>query len=605
MIKRFLYILPVLALVCCKGGTTDPEPKPGPGPGPDPGPAPVNVKIMSIDKLNVDEEPLDSHAGEEMYSVLEPMAAYSILVPSSQLITNPVYARIKKMHDGNFLLLYQGSQIGSTTYYNIGTDLASWGARKTLFQAYAITTPDGSDQRRYSSADAVVLQNGDILAFVAARANKGYSKYPEYNYISMKRSTDNGQTWGEEEFVYNGTTWEPYMLQLPSGKIQCYFTDTDPVKLNSGTSIVESTDNGKTWTPTGVSNCYKVIRQYKYDNDGTPIYTDQMPSVRMLNDGHTLLGFMEARLEKPENSPATSTSNSYYMMSVVRGRDEFPHLGAGQEGPEDRDSNVLKGAAGYVNQFPSGETVLSCNISNIFKIKLGDCKGKHFQGGGDWTAKWLQVLPEKGYWGSTELVGSHEIVGTMHCSTGIQIQKLYLNHRIDAPLCNITLDGNNEEWKHTQAWFIGSVDENVQTCVRAANDGNRLYFVFDRRDNYINDGDDISLFISGSETLDATALSLRMHLDGAVECGSWDGSTWNENSSLSGPEAAVHVVGTANDSAPDTGYVGELSIPLSMLPTSTDGYYHVMVMTHDGDTRDTFTWASNTNPTTWMLLKIK
>ena len=84
-----------------------------------------------------------------------------------------------------------------------------------------------------------------------------------------------------------------------------------------------------------------------------------------------------------------------------------------------------------------------------------------------------------------------------------------------------------------------------------------------------------------------------------------NGSTWNENSSLSGPEAAIHVVGTANDSAPDTGYVGELSIPLSMLPTSTDGYYHVMVMTHDGDTRDTFTWASNTNPTTWMLLKIK
>ena len=90
-----------------------------------------------------------------------------------------------------------------------------------------------------------------------------------------------------------------------------------------------------------------------------------------------------------------------------------------------------------------------------------------------------------------------------------------------------------------------------------------------------------------------------------MEYSCWDGSSWNENASVTGPEAAVHLVGAADDSAPDTGYVAELSIPMSMLPPAADGYYRVMVMTYDGESRDTFTWASNTNPATWMLLKIK
>lgn len=569
---------------------------------PDPKPDPV-VVIATVDEMNMEEEPADSHEGEEMYSLLEPMAEYSILVPSSELgCSTPVYSRIKKMHNGNFLMMYQNAQIGSNIYCNISSDLFSWGRSAYLFLQNSITSSVGSDQRRYSSADAVVLSNGDVLACVAARANKAYSKNPADNYIAMKRSTDNGETWGEEQFIYNGTTWEPYLLQLPSGKIQCYFTDTDPSKGrgNSGTSIVESEDNGYTWSPNGLSNCYKVIRQYKYMYEGTRIYTDQMASVRMLNDGHTLLGFMEARLEEPANNEGTST----YKLSVVRGYDEFKHLGEGEVGPEDRNTNVLKGAAGYVSQFHSGETVLSTNISNIFKVKLGDCHGRNFQGGDNWTSKWLEVLPEKGYWGSTEVISGHEIIGTMHCSKGIQIQKLYLNHRIDAPKCNITLDGDNREWEHTQAWFIGSNDAAIQTCIRAAQDDSNLYFIFDRRDPYLNTGDDISLYISGSDKISTSAICAVVGVDGSVSSKSYNAGSWALQDDARGITAAVTLVGTLDDTKPDSGYVAEVAVPKSLLPQTEDGYQRVMVIVHNGKSQDTFTWASNVVPSGWMLLKM-
>lgn len=591
-----------MALVACEPAVVPSQDKPEGGGGDGQDTTRV-LNIALVSEMNREEEPLDSHSGEEMHSLLEPMAKFAIKVPSSELATKtPVYSRIKKLSNGNYLLMYQNGQIGSNIYCNLSTDLVGWGRSQYLFLQNTITTKYGSDTRRYSSADAVVLQNGDILACVSARANKAYSKSPDDNYIAIKRSTDNGETWGDEQFIYNGTTWEPYLLQLPSGKIQCYFTDTDPSKGrgNSGTSIVESVDNGQTWTPTGVSNCYKVIRQYKYMYEDTRIYTDQMACVRMLNDGHSLLGFMEARLESPANNEGTS----FYKMSVVRGIDEFPHLVGDQVGPEDRDSNVMTGAAGYVSQFPSGETVLSSNISNIFKLKLGDCKGKKFQGGDSWTSMWLEALPEKGYWGSTEVISSHEILATMHCSDGIQIQKLYLNHRIDANECTITVDGDNKDWNHTQAWFIGSNDENVQTCVRAAQDNKYLYFVFDRKDNYLNTGDDIVVYLNGSDKISSSAIAFRIDVSGKVAAMQYNAGSWKDSSTSSDVKVSIGTVGTIDDTMPDSGYIAELAIPKSLLPESSDGYQRVMVSVYTGKSFDTFTWASSSAPSGWMLLKM-
>src|SRR5574344_613547 len=125
--------------------------------------------------------------------------------------------------------------------------------------------------------------------------------------------------------------------------MQCYFTDATPSTRNSGTSMVISRDGGKTW-----GEYHRVSRQYKYTQFfqtsegyvGKKIYTDQMPSTRLLHDGQTIFGFFEARLE-----PDGPTGRSTYKMSFVYNNGfEWADLGENGTGPSDRKTNVIDGA---------------------------------------------------------------------------------------------------------------------------------------------------------------------------------------------------------------------------------------------------------------------
>ena len=256
-------------------------------------------KIYTIDDFSSDYEFIDSHEGDEKYSVLQPIAKYLQLIPPSALgINNPVYPRIKRCKDGSYILFYHNSRIGSTIYYTKSNDLLEWDNVKVLFSpTEIIDSIVGIDKRKYSTADATVLNNGDIISYASYRSDKHYRYRPDLNGIMMRRSHDNGKTWGDEETIYIGTNWEPFVLQLPDGILQCYFTDTEPLNRNSGTSIILSDDNGYSWYPSTMSQAYPVVRQYKYDNNDS-IFTDQMPCFRLLNDGVTLLGFLERSEER-------------------------------------------------------------------------------------------------------------------------------------------------------------------------------------------------------------------------------------------------------------------------------------------------------------------
>ena len=47
--------------------------------------------------------------------------------------------------------------------------------------------------------------------------------------------------------------WEPFLLELPTGELHCYFTDSSRTVgrhgTDTGTAMVVSTDGGKTWKP--------------------------------------------------------------------------------------------------------------------------------------------------------------------------------------------------------------------------------------------------------------------------------------------------------------------------------------------------------------------
>lgn len=163
-----------------------------------------------------------------------------------------------------------------------------------------------------------------------------------------------------------------------------------------------------------------------------------------------------------------------YYMSVVRqhGIDWEPLTG-NEVGPADRNTNVMRGAGGYVSTFSSGETVLSCNIGYKFSLKLGNHTGTEFNGGA-WESGWLNIFG--GYWGSTEVIESHRLLATVHCKKGVQYAICHLNHDISAHHATIKIDGKGNEWTGDEALFIGS-ETPSQAIIRASQDSENLYLL--------------------------------------------------------------------------------------------------------------------------------
>ncbi len=375
---------------------------------------------------------------------------YSLLILISLLLHISIYGRNR---------ISSIEELNRTPHtLNSHTECEQRSSLEMDFSSMRILTNEELDKRGPAIYPRIKqMRNGEWLLL--------FQGYRIGSYIYYCISKDNGKSWSNEEIIYQGTNWEPFLLQLPDGRVQCYFTDCNPSIGDSGTSVIISSDNGNSWSAKTV-----VCRQYRHTyEDGTRIYTDQMPSFRLLNDGKTLLGFMEGACHTP------NSKDKRYRMSVVRqhGTDWSPLTGD-RVGPTDRDTNITRGAGGYVATFPSGETVLSCNIGSKFSLKVGNHRGDRFNGSRD--DGWLQPFKYGGYWGSTEVLDSHRLLAAIHCKKGIQYGTLHLNHDIAAPRLSVKIDGKNSEWGHDEALFVGS-DSPSQMLLRAAYDDENIYLL--------------------------------------------------------------------------------------------------------------------------------
>lgn len=553
-----------------------------------------NVLLHTIDQMNRTVEALSSHAGEEKHSVLEPMYEYMQLIPQSHLKTDgtAIYPRIKKMANEKYILFCQGGQVASRIYYYISDDLKTWSEGKLLFEPYDVKTSEGDDVRRFSTADAVVLSNGDILVACSYRASKGYKNNVDCGLVT-KRSKNNGLSWSDEEVIFKGANWEPFLLQLPDGRIQCYFTDCLPKDRNSGTSVITSTDNGSTW-----HSHMRVCRQYKYENNGVPIYTDQMPSFRLLNDGKTLLGFLEARVE-----PDGPQGKSKYMMSLVRNEGfDWKPLGETGVGPTDRETNLFEGCAGYVANFPSGETLISSNINRLFSLKIGNSEGRIFNGA-SWEEDWFQPFAGLGFWGSLEVIDSHRVIGAMHCNEGIQIGVFYLNHRIDASRAKIKIDGQTSDWNGDQALFIGS-DSDIQSIFRASYNNEYLYLLAECKDNSLSENSKIEMYVhhaTSKEDEKGTTILSEIGPLQKLSCSTIDNN--GNRTSIAGTKGTCKKAKTTNG---EIGYIAEIAIPIKSLgEIKTGDSVSFNAIVKGKDLNDTFTFATIDSPASWTKITLK
>lgn len=324
---------------------------------------PVACSITPIGELNQGTPIINSHADVTKRSSL--MMNYRMFVTMES--SYPRYPRIKKMKNGDYILFYHNgsanNNIGRRCVYALSKDMKTWINKGEIFNSYDIIDSKGNKNIHcYANCDGLVLSNGDILAVASCRANSGYRDLPEDAGIELRRSTDNGVTWSEPVKIYQGVNWEPFLLELPTGELHCYFTDSSRTGLeghgtDTGTAMVVSTDGGKTWRPDFSSSPYYVLRM-RWEKNGIVGYNHQMPSVVRLNDNKGL-------------AAAVETNNSGYHISLCYSdKDEWEYLAADQEGPADSNNCVFSGMGPYLGQFPSGETVLSYESSSKYTLKI-------------------------------------------------------------------------------------------------------------------------------------------------------------------------------------------------------------------------------------------
>src|SRR5690606_34025461 len=153
-----------------------------------------------------------------------------------------------------------------------------------------------------------------------------------------------------------------------------------------GTALIVSNDNGLSWTPSLGSDPQRVIRQKFGEQGSVGLYTDQMPGVIQLNDGHRLAAAVESY---------NNASNYYLSLAYSNSDGQWPDLSEDEEGPNDRDNYVFAGAAPSLAQFPSGETILSYNSESNYRLRIGDTGAGNF--GEPYTP-----FGKTGYWGTIE-----------------------------------------------------------------------------------------------------------------------------------------------------------------------------------------------------------
>lgn len=399
------------------------------------------------------------------------------------------YTRIKKLADGSFIIIYNESRNGKNTMYKTSRDLISWSEPGFIFKSGPCISAAGEDFWCYSSPDAVVLKNGDILAFAAFRAAHAYSKHPETNGIIMSRSTDNGKSWSEGRIIYRGTTWEPSAIQLRSGEIHLYWTNCTLHHLednnaysSTGSALLRSFDNGYTWTgdPEKTYTGQIVTQQKTELTYGVQLFNDQMPVAVELADGRGIALALETRHDK-KGVPGSFTVS----LSYTKDNWKTP-LAVDEEGPADRKPNIFVGCAPYIVRFPSGETALSFNEGGKFHVLSGDAEARNF---------YTRIFPFDGFsssgcWGSLEVIEPHLMLACFNDiykkEDGVQscnycIAPVYLNNTVDVPFKTVDINAGPADWEGNYHALVAAGGSDTVASLRFAHDEKNLYVLLERQ----------------------------------------------------------------------------------------------------------------------------
>lgn len=602
------------------GGETD---KPS---GNTPKPVQRELNLTEFGKLNAGQSDINSHANDWDKSILSwNCRSYVELGASAVGHSEPTYGRMLKLADGSYILLNQDradvNGNGESVYWSVSTDMKNWTSKGKLFASEGSNTGDAI----WTNGNGIVLKNGDVIVFASYRTRGKYNTYANRfeNGIKYRRSRNNGKTWTAAKTIHRGPNWEAIMLELESGELQCYFSESRPwiSGSHSGTSMVKSTDGGETWSPAvfnsdGSQNTgyypYRVIRHTYYSEDkGQYLFTDQMPNLIVLNNSKQIAGVFESASAYPKGgNPTFNVSfawspedGNWDIIEGDEGDGKSFDVEHAKVGPAERVIDIWRGGAPDLKQFPSGETVVSYGSSEKLNLRLGDSKAKN------WGEPIIAYPGGRGSWGAMMMDNSHEVAALIRNSKNssnvtIAVSKFALNHWIKAASHSVKNDGDNEDWStEDEALFTGAACQ-AQATLRCAADKDSLYFLVECLDENVSKDDYFQLYIapSGQTSLDANAARVKVGPEGLRSQCKWSGQWVNEDKKVKVHTSYDATLSDKSDK--DNGWLAEISIPRSSLKISSDGKVKVNLSLFDLEGGESAIVSTNeTNPDKWMSIQ--
>lgn len=241
------------------------------------------------------------------------------------------YGRMARLKDRSILCVYESR--GGIWACRSRDNGRTWGNGMSV-----ATYPFGIA----ANPEVLPLRNGWVLCAYNERPRDGLHPFT----IRTCFSRDGGVTWQAPATAYTADTrfengcWEPALIQLPSGEIRLYFANENPYRASTEQEItmLRSRDNAATWSaPERVS--FRAGHR------------DGMPVPIILRGGKEIVMAIE------DNGLNGNFKPSIVSMPVTGG----PSQRWGALRTPLPDSTYA--GAPYLRQMPSGETVLSAQVS--------------------------------------------------------------------------------------------------------------------------------------------------------------------------------------------------------------------------------------------------
>lgn len=268
------------------------------------------------------------------------------------------YGRMHRLNDGRLMLVYSnGPADDKNACVRFSSDMGqTWTEETIAIRSFVATHNAESTPVRCVNTEFLQLSpthpshpNRIIYAVNLRATDNKSSIYPIC--VACSTSDDNGNSWSEPKVIYESQrwktdvakgAWEPFVFELPDGKIQVYFTDNTPYyklydageqsdnnRRGNNISVIESTDGGDSWKD------YRIVCHSEGGWDGMASVINHMGNMYLAveHKDKRVTESMSIQLIKnsvDSNWPSIEFSNSknrFYPFSHSSGFDEgAPYL---------------------------------------------------------------------------------------------------------------------------------------------------------------------------------------------------------------------------------------------------------------------------------------